>query len=115
VHVGRDEPQCRLVALGQGRRAGGDVDTDDGWAESAHESADVAGRAAADVERDPGRAARGEGAQALGVVRLAGELVGEVGGVLLGDPVEGRPDRVRAQVPTRSVAPRSRSSAIVDR
>src|SRR5918996_916441 len=60
----------------------------------------------------PARAS--ERAQAVDVVGLAGELVGEIGGVLRGDPVERAPDSL-AHVPTRSVAPRSRSSAILDR
>jgi hypothetical protein len=88
-----------------------------------HDATDVAGGAAADVEHGSRHARPREAAQALDVPGLAGELVGEVGGVLLGDAVERLPDRIRAQatvgrgtyVPTRSVAPRSRSSAIVER
>src|SRR4029453_19304805 len=53
--------------------------------------------------------------QARDVPGFARELVGEVGGVLLGDAVEGRADALGAQVPTRSVAPRSRSRAMVER
>jgi hypothetical protein len=58
------------------------------------ETADMPGRTAADIE-DEARAARGgEAAQALDVPRLARELVGEVRGVLLGDPIERRADGI---------------------
>jgi hypothetical protein len=76
----------------------------------------VTGGAAADVEDDPGRAGGGEATEPLDVPGLAAQLVGEVGGVPFRDPIERVPDRVgQRQVPMRSVAPRSRSSAIVER
>ena len=74
----------------------------------------MGGRAAADVQHRAAAAAPGDVTQQRGVVGLAGELVGEVGGVLLGDPIEGGANFF-GHVPTRSVAPRSRSSAIVER
>ena len=62
--------------------------------EVGEKAADVAGRPAADVEHGPRPARRREAPQALDVPRLARELVGEVGGVLLGDAVEGRANRI---------------------
>jgi hypothetical protein len=97
------------------QRAFGEIDTDDAPAQVGDVAADVSGGPAADLEDRAGRAGGGEATQALDVPGFARELVGEVGGVLLGDAVECRPDVLGAQVPTRSVAPRSRSRAIVER
>jgi hypothetical protein len=97
------------------QRAFREIDTDDAPTEVGDVATDVAGGAAADLEDRAGRADGGEAAQAVDVPGFARELVGEVGSVLLGDAVECRPDVLGAQVPTRSVAPRSRSRAMVER
>ena len=90
--VGRDEAQRRIQTAREDHGPLREVDADHrpvgARAEVRHEASDVAGGAAADVEHRPRRAGGPEAAQPLDVPRLARQLVGEVGGVLLGDAIE---------------------------